>query len=134
VLEISPTFGSAHHDLGVVLLLEGRAQEPLAEFQKEPLEGLRSAGLALAYYALHRSREADAELAHLEVEHSADLSVDIAEAHAFRDQRNEAFRWLDKAYAQKDVWLWQVKGDPLLKNVEADPRYKAFLRKMNLPE
>jgi len=27
-----------------------------------------------------------------------------------------------------------MKADPLFKNLEADPRYTAFLRKMNLPE
>jgi len=26
-----------------------------------------------------------------------------------------------------------VKGDPLLESLRADPRYKALLRKMNLP-
>jgi hypothetical protein len=26
------------------------------------------------------------------------------------------------------------KNDPFVKKLEADPRYKAFLRKMNLPE
>jgi len=41
---------------------------------------------------------------------------------------------LEKAYAQKDHYLWTIKTDPLLKNLEADPRYKAFLRKMNLLE
>jgi hypothetical protein len=28
----------------------------------------------------------------------------------------------------------EIKGDPLLKNLEPDPRYKTFLRKMKLPE
>jgi len=27
-----------------------------------------------------------------------------------------------------------LKGHPFLKKLEGDPRYKAFLRKMNLPE
>jgi len=26
-----------------------------------------------------------------------------------------------------------MKGDPLLKNIEHDPRYAAFLKKMHLP-
>jgi hypothetical protein len=30
--------------------------------------------------------------------------------------------------------LFMIKDDPLFRNLEADPRYKAFLRKMNLPE
>jgi len=27
-----------------------------------------------------------------------------------------------------------MKSDPMLRNLDSDPRYKAFLRKMNLPE
>jgi hypothetical protein len=27
-----------------------------------------------------------------------------------------------------------IKSDPFLRNLESGPRYKAFLRKMNLPE
>jgi hypothetical protein len=97
-------------------------------------EHRRAAGLVLVYHALRRTQEADAELAQLEAEHASDMAMWIAEAHAFRGQKDEAFTWLDKAYAQKDHYLWTIKGDPLLKNIESDPRYKAFLRKMNLPE
>ena len=62
------------------------------------------------------------------------MPVEIAEAYALRGNADKAFEWLDRAYAKKDSDLYYVKGDPLLKNLERDPRYKAFLRKMNLPE
>jgi len=39
-----------------------------------------------------------------------------------------------RAYAQKDIYLCLIKGDPLFSNLDSDPRYKTFLRKMNLPE
>jgi hypothetical protein len=42
--------------------------------------------------------------------------------------------WLERAYAQKDAYLYSVRRDSLLKNLEGDPRYKAFLHKMNFPE
>lgn len=49
-----------------------------------------------------------------------------------------ASRWVFLSYASHDAArdedLYVIKGDPLLKNLEGDPRYKAFLRKMNLPE
>jgi TolB-like protein len=134
VLDISPTYGSAHHDLAVILLMEGRPQDALSEIQKETPVGGRAAGLVLVYQALHRNKEADAELTQLEGEHAADMAMWIAEAHAFRGQKDQAFTWLERAYAQKDIWLWTIKGDPLLKNLQAEPRYKALLRKMNLPE
>ena len=133
-LEISPTYEGAHHDLGVALLMQEKPQEALIEVQKETPAGGRSAGLVLAYQALHRNHEADAELEHLESEHAADMAMLIAEAQAFRGQKDQAFIWLDRAFTQKDMFLWLIKGDPLLKNLEIDPRYKTYLRKMNLPE
>jgi hypothetical protein len=51
-----------------------------------------------------------------------------------RGEADEAFARLDRAYAQKHVELYWIKGDWLLKSLEGDQRYKAFLRKMNLPE
>jgi hypothetical protein len=38
-----------------------------------------------------------------------------------------------RAYAQRDGGLSEMKGDPLLKNLERDPRYAVFLKKMRLP-
>jgi hypothetical protein len=35
---------------------------------------------------------------------------------------------------QKDPYLYSIKGEPTMKNLEKDSRYKAFLKKMNLPE
>lgn len=43
-----------------------------------------------------------------------------------------AFIWLERAYKQRDPGLTYLKGDPLLKNLECDPRYIAFLKKMHL--
>lgn len=60
--------------------------------------------------------------------------LDIAEVYAFRNQLHAAMHWLDRAYAQKDGGLYSIKRDSLLKGLEGDPRYKAFLKKMNLPQ
>jgi hypothetical protein len=42
-------------------------------------------------------------------------------------------RQLDRAYVQRDDDLIVTKVDPLLKNLHNDPRYVAFLKKLNLP-
>lgn len=132
--EISPTYVEIHHDLGTVLLLQGKPDAALREMERESPLGGRSAGLAIVYHALHRDAEGDAELRKLESQHSGDMAMWIAEAHAFRGEKDAALSWLDRAYAQKDIFLWLIKGDPLFKNLYGDPRYKTFLRKMNLPE
>jgi hypothetical protein len=57
----------------------------------------------------------------------------IAEIYAFRNQSDEAFEWLDRAYAQRDSGLIFTKVEPLLKSLHNDPRFAAFLKKLNLP-
>ena len=57
----------------------------------------------------------------------------IAEIYAFRGESDKAFEWLERAYQQRDGGLAEMKGDPLLRNIEKDPRYTAFLKKMKLP-
>ncbi|TMH54372.1 MAG: tetratricopeptide repeat protein, partial [Betaproteobacteria bacterium] len=120
------------YNLAVILLALGRRDEALKIIQQTTHE--RAQGLVLIYHALGRKADSDAQLATLTREHASDDAFSIAEAHAYRGEIDEAFRWLDRAYAQKDPSLFLVKGDRLLKNLEPDPRYKAFLHKMKLPE
>jgi len=83
---------------------------------------------------MRRNAEADREVANLEADHSHDMAFPIAEVHAYRGRTQAALEWLDRAYAQRDIFLWLIKGDPLLKSLAGNPRYTAFLRKINLPE
>jgi len=61
------------------------------------------------------------------------LRHQIAVVYAFRNQSEEAFEWLDRAYDQREGGLIFTKVDPLLKNLHGDPRFVAFLKKLNLP-
>jgi hypothetical protein len=56
----------------------------------------------------------------------------IAQVYAFRNKSDEAFEWLAQAYDQRDSGLIETKVDPLLKSLHSDPRYTAFLKKLNL--
>jgi tetratricopeptide (TPR) repeat protein len=132
-LEINPERVATHWFLGRVYLAQAHPQEALAEIEREPLEWARLQGLALAYHALGRKKDADAARAELVAKHHADGAFQIAEVYAFRGEADRAFEWLERAYAQRDGGLSQMKGDPLLKSLERDPRYAAFLKKMRLP-
>jgi hypothetical protein len=57
----------------------------------------------------------------------------VAWVYAFRNQRDEAFEWLDRAYAQHEGNVALTNLEPLLKNLHGDPRHAAFLKKLNLP-
>jgi hypothetical protein len=54
--------------------------------------------------------------------------------HAFRGEVDLAFEWLERAYDQRDGGLLDIKGDRFLRGLAGDPRYKASLRKLKLPE
>ena len=131
-LAISPTHASAPYNLAIILLARGNRDEVLGLMQRAT--SFNPLGLATAYFVLGRKAESDALLARYTYEHAGSAALRIGEAHALRGEIDEAFRWLDRAYEQKDQNLWLMKGYLGLKNLEPDPRYKAFLRKMNLPE
>ena len=63
----------------------------------------------------------------------ASNAFEIATIYAFRNQTDEAFEWLDRAYAQRDPSLMSTKMDPLLKSLHNDPRFPALMKKLNLP-
>jgi TolB-like protein/DNA-binding winged helix-turn-helix (wHTH) protein/Flp pilus assembly protein TadD len=134
VLDIRPTFAYGHYNLGIYLLERGDLDGALREMQQEKVDDGKQQGLALAYYAQGRKAEADAALTGMLRGQPDRYALDIAEVYAFRGQSDEALHWLEQAYAQKNPYLYSIKSDWLLKNLESDPRYKAFLGKMNLPE
>jgi tetratricopeptide (TPR) repeat protein len=133
-MDIHPTYPWAHWYLGPILLARDDREGALLAMQQETTEGARQAGLAIAYYALGRKTESDAALARAIKEHADLFAFEIAAAYAFRGESDSAMHWLERAYTQKDSGLVYVKVDLPLKNLEGDPRFNAFLRKMNLPE
>ena len=133
-LAISPTFSRAHFYLGRVLLAHNQPEAALTEMQKEGDDATRLGGSAMAYFALRRKADSDEALAQMVKDQAKHNPFYIAQVYAFRGESDEAFNWLDRAYEQKDLSLSHIKGDVPFKTLESDPRYKAFLKKMNLPE
>jgi TolB-like protein/Flp pilus assembly protein TadD len=131
---LRPSYSNAHWNLGTALLLGGKAADALAEFEREPEEEDRIPGRALAYYTMGRTADADAALRKAEPLLIRFGGYTLAQLYAFRGERDQAFAWLARSYQQRETDCGAMKLDPLLKNLRSDPRYKAFLRKMNLPE
>jgi TolB-like protein len=133
-LQIAPNWGSGQYFLGEALLLQGRLEAALAEFRKETLDDGQLEGSAMALFAAGRKTESDAQLAEAIRHNGTSWPSEIARLYAFRGEKDRAFEWLDRAYELRDEDLYVIKDDPLFKNLESEPRFKAFLRKMNLPE
>jgi TolB-like protein len=133
-LQIAPGWGTGQYFLGTALLLQGRHEAALTEYRKETLDDGQLEGSAMVYFATGRKAESDAQLAEAIRHNGPSWPSEIARVYAFRGEKDRAFEWLDRAYDARDQDLYFIKGDPLLKKLEGDPRYKAFMRKMNLSE
>jgi TolB-like protein/DNA-binding winged helix-turn-helix (wHTH) protein/Flp pilus assembly protein TadD len=132
--ELSPTYTYLHYALALVRLARGEPESALAESLKEPSDAGRLGGSALAYFALGRKPESDAALAQALKTYAPYIPSGIAAVYAFRGESDEAFKWLERAYAQRDPLLYRIKFTTEFDKLHEDPRYKAFLKKMNLPE
>jgi len=134
VLEQAPQSAFAPSWLGKTLLAEGKPEEALAMLQQEIDEGDRLAYLPIFLEAVGRKAEADDALQAQIAQWGDTCAVCVARTYAYRGDRDRALEWLERGYKQKDVSLVLIVGEPLLKNLADDPRYRAFLRKMKLPE
>jgi len=132
-LELSPDVWPGPFLLSEVYLTEGRPQDALPEIKLVRSDYLRTYLYALAYAAIGQQKQSDAALKELIAKYSTRKAFWVASVYAFRNQRDEAFEWLDRAYAQREDDVADMKFWPMLKNLHSDPRYSAFLNKIHLP-
>jgi TolB-like protein/lipoprotein NlpI len=131
VLGLSPGRGSAYSNLSVALLLKGDAAGALVEIQKETNEVWRMIGLPMAYHALGRKAESDQALNALIGKYEKDGPFNIAYVYAFRGEADKAFEWLGKALEYQDPGISEIVSEGrLFANIQADPRWLPFLRKI----
>jgi TolB-like protein/DNA-binding winged helix-turn-helix (wHTH) protein/Flp pilus assembly protein TadD len=130
-LELDPEFSLAHQYLGDVYLRGSRNDEALAEFRKAGTQG----ALGYAYAVLGRRGDARGVLADLRrrAAESYVSGLEIALVHAGLGDRDEAFLWLDKAFADRSPMLSGVRVDPKLASLHDDARFADLLKRMNLP-
>jgi len=131
-LELSPQGIGLRLWLAIVLDLQGRREEALAEALLDRDEWSRGAGLAALYHLLGREEESVEALAQLKAS-CADLSAfQIAQVHAVRGEVDDAFAWLERAFDQRDAGVSLVGISPWFDNIKGDPRWGKFLRKVGL--
>ncbi len=131
-LQISPTHVWARYTLGQVLLARGRPADALAIFDQVPLEYGKLVGRAAVYYAMHQKAASDSAMQKLESDWGAGEPYEVAQAHAYRDELDQALPWLSRAASQKDTWVSECTGDPPFAKFANDPRYRTWLRSVRV--
>jgi serine/threonine-protein kinase len=88
----------------------------------------------MADYTLGHNAESQRALDEIVATRASALAYQIAEIHAWRGERDQAFEWLERAVRQHDGGLAGIKVSRSFASLRNDPRYQALLRELNLPE
>jgi len=129
-----------HAGLSFLLKITGRYEEGIEENEKkELLFGSSAEDVAtratMFRQALKKGGEKGMWQKELELKKPWDESPDgIATLYALTGDKDQAFEWLDKAYAERDMGIIGLKVGPAFKNLHGDPRFAALLRRMGVPE
>jgi TolB-like protein/cytochrome c-type biogenesis protein CcmH/NrfG len=132
-LQLSPSQTFTAFNVALSLLLEQRPAEALAITQASTTEVFRLLGAALAEHDLGHAAEWRRLVEEMAARFAHSDAYQIAEAYAWCGEPDLAFRWLDRARAQRDGGLQVLKVDPLLRSLRADPRWQRQLEGVNLP-
>ena len=87
----------------------------------------------MVLHALGRRAESDAALAHAIRASANSDACNIAIVYAYRGERDQAFKWLERAVDQRELMLGhKFRNEPRFAPLRSDTRFKALLRRMNL--
>jgi tetratricopeptide (TPR) repeat protein len=136
LIVIAPEFPQTQRELGLAYEQKRMYQEAFDQLQKtyEMPENygktMLQADLGHLYAVWGKRAEAEQVLATLlkKAEQNYVSAYDIAVIYAGLDETEQAFRWLDKAVAQRPFWLCWLKLDPRLDGLRADARFRALLQ------
>lgn len=132
-LELSPGMSHAQGNLALALLLQ---EQPAAALQSAATlenEALRHFVQALAHYAAGNWDEAEQALTALQRQHEHDAAYYIAVTHAWRNEIDAAFDWLERAVDEGQS-VFGIKTEPFLRVLHEDPRWVLTLERLGLAE
>lgn len=119
----------------IIYAEKGMYAEAILEFQKLGQQPHALGHMGNVYARMGRATEASDSISKLE-EHVRTDGIgryEIALIYAGLGKKDEAFSWLEKAYATHDKGLTYLKIDPCLDPLRSDPRFHDLLRRVGLP-
>src|SRR6185312_11298642 len=92
----------------------------------------QGATLSYAYAVSGDIIKAKTELIKTLAQYPDQSPYNIARVYIALNNFSEAFNYLEKAYAQRDIWMYVLKVDPTFDPIRNEPRYKELVKKMRL--
>jgi eukaryotic-like serine/threonine-protein kinase len=137
ILELYPEWSEVHGSIGDCYAQKGMLAEAVAEWQKEltasgqnQLATTLEQAYAVGGYTGYLRKQLDQLKASSQTKPVSPL--EFAYTYASLGEKDHAMEWLEKAYEERDPWLY-VKAEPKLDSLRSDPRFKDLLRRLGLP-
>jgi TolB-like protein/Tfp pilus assembly protein PilF len=137
-LGLDPNFERARIYLGMNLGQKGLYADAIAELQKLPHESTGPFMLAALGYVYARAGEkvkADQVLQEMKDQQRKGYfpATDLALVYSGLGEKDEAFKWLQKAYEERDPWLIHLQAEPRLAALRSNSRFRTLVRRIGLP-
>jgi DNA-binding winged helix-turn-helix (wHTH) protein/TolB-like protein len=136
LLDVDTNFFPAYRYLGLAYEQKGMYREAISEFEKGVKLSSSPLMLALlghAHAVSGNKAEARRVLAELERQKEKYVSpYTVAAIYAGLGEKDQAFRWLGKAYTERDIWLMNLRVDPVFKSLRSDRRFDDLLERLGL--
>lgn len=131
-LAMAPDREDLHMNLALIRLAQRRYPEVLEEAGKEKNPSHRLFALALGQYAMGNAASAET-LGRFIAAEGATSPCMVAEAFAYRGEKDRAFEWLGKAFDGRDPDLAEIRSIRLFAAIAGDPRFSMLVKKIGLP-
>lgn len=138
-LELDPNFISAHNWISDTLLEKKMYNDAMVELEKtkpfrEERVYIRQTAYMYARMGLHAQARA-ALTKSLRLSRGKPVSSGaIALIYAALGDKDESFRWLEKAYTERSSFMTSLKYWSVFDSLRGDPRFGDLLRRVGLPQ
>ncbi len=132
-IEMNPLGRWRHGMLVLVLLAQGKlegAERAVDNGMQQP--EYRLLHLLFVRWTQGRREESDRLLAELKEKYAAVFAYQLAQAHAWRGENNEAFAWLETCYNQHDPGAHWTMVDIVFASLRSDARWPDMLKRLGL--
>jgi len=136
LLDVDPNFFPARRYMGLAYEQKGMYADAIDQFE----QGVKLSGSPLmlsllghAYAASGKKADAQRILAELDQQKQRYVSpYTIATIYAGLGDKDQAFKLLEKAFEERDIWLMNLKVDPVLTGLHSDYRFRDLLQRIGL--
>ena len=138
-LELYPDSVAFHDWMGEIYAQKGMEPLAVAEFLKvEELGGSNPSRIASLRSASRKSGLGGFWQTKIGLDEDPTspgfTAFDVAYDYAAIGDRDQSFRWLEKAYTDRDWRLVEVAVEPRFDSLRSDPRFQYLLRRLGLPQ